>query len=109
MAAHHEGEITPFTISIPDDDLKDMNERLRRTRYPVDFANDDWRYGYNTTYHKQLVDYWIDEYDWRDVERRMNELPQFRTNLMGVPLHFVHVKGKGPNPMPLLKDWTLNE
>jgi pimeloyl-ACP methyl ester carboxylesterase len=97
MAAYNEGEITPFTISIPDEDLKDMDERLRRTRYPVDFANDDWRYGYNTTYHKQLVDYWIDEY-----ERRMNELPHFKTELMGVPLHFIHVKGKGPNPMPLL-------
>lgn len=102
MAAHNEGGVTPFTISIPDEDLKDMNERLRRTRYPVDFANDDWRYGYNTDYHKQLVDYWINEYDWRDVERRMNELPHFKTELMGVPLHFIHVKGKGPNPMPLL-------
>lgn len=102
MAAQDEGRIEPFIISIPDEDLKDMNERLRRTRYPGDFANDDWRYGYNTAYHKQLVEYWIDEYDWRDVERRMNELPHFKTELMGVPLHFVHVKGKGPNPMPLL-------
>ena len=102
MAAHNEGGVTPFTISIPEEDLKDMDERLRRTRYPVDFANDDWRYGYNTDYHKQLVDYWINDYDWRDVERRMNELPHFKTELMGVPLHFIHVKGKGPNPMPLL-------
>ena len=49
-----------------------------------------------------MVEYWIEEYDWRDVERRMNELPQFTVDLMGVPLHFIHVKGKGPNPMPLL-------
>ena len=49
-----------------------------------------------------MVEYWINEYDWRDVERRMNELPHFKVDLMGVPLHFIHVKGKGPNPMPLL-------
>ncbi len=95
-------DVQPFTISIPDEELEDMNERLRRTRFPQDFANDDWRYGYNGAYHRQMVEYWLEEYDWRDVERRMNELPHFKVDLMGVPLHFIHVKGKGPNPMPLL-------
>lgn len=94
--------ISQFRIEIPDAQLDDMMDRLKRTRFPEDFANDDWTYGYNTAYHKQLIDYWINEYDWRDVERRMNELPHFRIDLMGVPLHFIHVKGKGKNPMPLL-------
>ena len=93
---------TPFTVDIPDSELDDLAQRLRRTRFPDDFGNDDWRYGYNTAYHRELIQYWIDEYDWRDVERRMNELPQFKVDLMGVPLHFVHARGKGPNPMPLL-------
>ena len=88
-----EYDVQKFEISIPEADLADMNERLRRTRFPQDFANDDWRYGYNTAYHKQMVDYWINEYDWRDVERRMNELPHYKVDLMGVPLHFIHVKG----------------
>lgn len=100
--ANKQGEVRPFTISIPEERLQDLGERLRRTRFPADFANDDWRYGYNTDYHRQLVEYWIDEYDWRDVERRMNELPHFKVDLMGVPVHFLHVKGKGPHPMPLL-------
>lgn len=99
-------DVRPFTIAIEQDKLDDLDQRLRRTRFPVDFANDDWSYGYNGDYHRQLVEYWIEEYDWRDVERRMNELPQFKVDLMGVPLHFVHLRGKGveggPAPMPLL-------
>ena len=57
-----------------------MDERLRRTRLPQDYDNDDWRYGYgyNTEYARELVRYWLDEYDWRDVERRMNELRSTR-------------------------------
>ena len=94
--------VSEFTIAIPEEDLEDLDQRLRRTRFPTDFGNDDWRYGYNGGYHRQMVEYWIEEYDWRDVERRMNELPHFKVDLMGVPLHFIHVKGKGPNPMPLL-------
>ncbi len=94
--------VRPFKIEISEDQLDDLNARLKRTRFPEDFGNDDWRYGYNTAYHRELINYWLKEYDWRDVERRMNELPQFKVDLMGVPLHFIHVKGKGNNPMPLL-------
>ena len=106
MSANPEYQVEKFTITIADDTLDDMNERLRRTRYPQDFANEDWRFGYNTDYHRRLVDYWVNEYDWRDVERRMNELPNFKTEIMGVPLHFIHARGKstggGLAPMPLL-------
>ena len=100
MSSKHEA--SPFAIHIPDAQLDDLLARLKRTRFPDDFANDDWRYGYNTAYHRELVDYWINTYDWRDVERRMNQLPQFKIDLMGVPLHFIHVRGKDRNPMPLL-------
>ena len=102
MTGQQSHDVSEFTIAIPEEDLEDLDERLRRTRFPTDFGNDDWRYGYNGAYHRQMVEYWIEEYDWRDVERRMNELPHFKVDLMGVPLHFIHVKGKGPNPMPLL-------
>ena len=95
-------EVTPFAINVPKAQLDDLTSRLKRTRFPADFGNDDWRYGYNTAYHRDLVDYWIDGYDWRDVERRMNELPHFKVELSGVPLHFIHARGKGRNPMPLL-------
>ncbi len=95
-------DVKPFTIGIPQPDLDDMMSRLKRTRFPDDVDNDDWRYGYNSAYHRELIHYWINDYDWRDVERRMNALPNFKVDLMGVPLHFIHVRGKGSNPMPLL-------
>jgi pimeloyl-ACP methyl ester carboxylesterase len=94
--------VEEFTISIPEEKLQDLDRRLRNTRFPQDFANDDWRYGYNGDYHRQMVEYWIEEYDWRDVEKRMNELPHFKVSLMGVPLHFIHVKGESSSSMPLL-------
>ena len=95
-------DVRPYEIRIPDADLDDMMERLKRTRFPQDFGNEDWRYGYNTEYHRTLIDYWINEYDWRAVERRMNELPHFTVDVMGVPVHFIHARGKGTNPKPLL-------
>lgn len=100
MSLRH--DVKPFVVHIPDAQLDDLMSRLKRTRFPEDFGNDDWRYGYNTAYHRELIAYWINEYDWRSVERRMNDLPQFKVDLMDVPLHFIHVRGKGNNPMPLL-------
>ncbi len=57
----------PFTVAIPDETLRDLKERLKRTRFAADFANDGWQYGTNLEYLKSLVEYWIDGYDWRRV------------------------------------------
>lgn len=94
--------IEPFSIAVPQAVLDDLGERLARTRWTDDFANDDWRYGANAAYLKELTSYWRQHYDWRARERLMNRLPQFRTEIDGLPIHFVHVRGKGPNPAPLL-------
>ena len=58
-------EATPFTIAIPDERLADLDRRLRQTNWARDYANDDWRYGTNGEYLRELVDYWITSYDWR--------------------------------------------
>lgn len=91
-----------FTINVPEAVLNDLRGRLTTTRWTDDFANDDWRYGANTTYICELADYWRDRYDWRDRERAMNGYAHFRTEMHGIPLHFVHERGKGPTPIPLL-------
>jgi hypothetical protein len=62
----------PFTITIPDTTLTDLQERLRRTRYPIDFANENWAYGTNRAYLEEVVAYWRDHYDWRKHEAAMN-------------------------------------
>jgi pimeloyl-ACP methyl ester carboxylesterase len=94
--------VAPFVIAIPEAILADLHRRLDATRWPDDFANDDWRYGANTAYVRDLAAWWRDGYDWRAREALMNSLAHFRTELRGIPIHFVHARGKGPRPIPLL-------
>ncbi|WP_231635841.1 epoxide hydrolase family protein [Novosphingobium sp. ST904] len=95
-------DVTPFEFRASDDALADLRARLERTRFAADFANEDWRYGFNGDYLRELVAYWLDGYDWRTQENAINAWPQFKTEMDGVPIHFIHVKGKGPNPTPLI-------
>ncbi len=100
-----------FTIEIPEAELEDLRHRLATTRWTDDFANDDWGYGANAAYIRELATHWLENYDWRERERRMNAFKHFRTGIDGVPVHFVHERGKGPNPLPLILNhgwpWTF--
>lgn len=92
----------PFIVDVPAEVLDDLQARLKRTRWVEDFANESWQYGTNTAFLKDLVAYWIDGYDWRAHERAINAYPQFRTEIDGMPIHFIHARGKGPRPKPLI-------
>ena len=85
----------PFTVAIPDETLRDLKERLKRTRFAADFANDGWQYGTNLEYLKRLVEYWIDGYDWRRAEREINTFHHYTTRIEGIPIHFIHEPGRG--------------
>jgi pimeloyl-ACP methyl ester carboxylesterase len=91
-----------FRIDIPDEVLDDLRRRLAQTRWPDDFANDDWRYGASARYIRELAEYWRDGYDWRAREALMNGFAHFRTDIDGAPIHFIHERGKGPAPIPLI-------
>src|SRR5262245_33112381 len=93
--------ITPFQISVPDSVLQDLKTRLRMTRLPQEIPGTGWDYGTDLTYLRSLVDDWRDRFDWRAQERRLNELPQFKTTIDGVDIHFIHVKSKEPRAFPL--------
>jgi hypothetical protein len=103
--------IEPFEVHIADDVLDDLKARLRRTRLAPDFANDDWEYGTNAAYLRELLAYWETGFDWRAQEREINAFAQFRTMIDDVPVHFIHERGRGPNPMPLIMThgwpWTF--
>ena len=92
----------PFTIDVPQSVLDDLAARLGRTRWPDQIPGSGWGYGADSGYLRGLVEYWRDSFDWRAQERQLNSLPQFRAHVDGFGLHFVHVKGKGPNPLPLI-------
>jgi len=94
--------VRPFTIDVPESVLDDLRERLRRTRWPGEIADSGWTYGTNLAYTRELVRYWLEDYDWRIHEAALNRLPQFVATVDELEIHFVHVKGKGPNPLPLI-------
>lgn len=92
----------PFTIQVAENVLIDLRERLARTRWPDEIHDADWDYGTNLAYLQQLVQYWHESYDWRAQERLLNTFPQFSAQIDGIHLHFLHVKGKGTHPVPLI-------
>lgn len=91
-----------FEVAIADSELSDLESRLANWRAAADFANDDWRYGVNGSYLAELVDYWHKGYDWRAQEAKMNAFDHFRVEIEGIPIHYLHARGTGPAPMPIV-------
>lgn len=95
-----------FKLHVTEQALKDLKMRLSLTRFPdqaPDQSNaNSWIYGTNLSWMKRLVSHWASGFDWRAHEAKLNEFDQFKVNLHGINLHYIHVKGKGPNPIPLL-------
>lgn len=92
----------PFTIDIPQPVLDDLQSRLARTRWTDAVQDTGWDYGTNPDYLKSLVTYWQTGYDWRAQEAALNQFPHFRAEVDGTTIHFIHVRGKGEKPLPLI-------
>ena len=103
--------IEPFAIDVPQADVDALRARLAATRWAPEPRNDDWSYGVNGAYLRELANYWQDGFDWRAQEARINAFPQFRAEIDGVPIHFLHVRGTGTNPTPIILNhgwpWTF--
>lgn len=91
-----------FDINVAAEDLHDLHRRLRDTRWSPEFGNDEWSYGVNGNYLRDLTRAWHTDFDWRRQEQRLNELDHRRTVIDGVPLHYIRARGVGPAPMPLI-------
>ncbi|MGI5171327.1 epoxide hydrolase family protein [Spirillospora sp. CA-253888] len=94
--------VTPFHLDVPETDLDDLRERLARTRWPEGETVDDWSQGVPLAYLRELCRYWAEGYDWRATERRLNALPQFRTSIDGLGVHFLHVRSPHEDALPLV-------
>lgn len=92
----------PFQVRVDDGVLKDLAQRLERTRWPDEVPDNRWRYGTDLGYLRSLVDYWRTGYDWRKHEAVLNGFKQYKVRLSGIDVHYIHEPGKGPKPMPLL-------
>ena len=94
--------IDPFEIHIGDDVLDDLRDRLRRTRWPEAATAAGWAQGPPVDYVRELCRYWAEDYDWRRAEARLNSRPQFRTEIDGLGIHFVHLRSPHADATPLV-------
>jgi len=97
-----DAEIRPFRIEIPQAVLDDLGDRLARTRWPDELPGVDWSRGVPLAYLKELAEHWRTRYDWRQWEARLNEFPQFTTEIDGQNIHFLHVRSPESTAMPLI-------
>ncbi len=94
--------IQPFTINVAQSTLDDLRERLTRTRWPDEVQRAGWDYGTNLDYLKVLVAYWQNQFDWKAQEAKLNQFAQFRAEIDGFGIHFIHERGQGPKPLPII-------
>ncbi|WP_250528133.1 epoxide hydrolase family protein [Caballeronia sp. GAWG2-1] len=94
--------IEPFKIAVPDEAIDDLRRRLRDTRWPPMTPSESWKQGIDIAWLRELVQYWTDTFDWRAAERELNRQPQFIADVNGQRVHFVHRRGVGPKPYPVI-------
>ena len=94
--------IRPFQAGIPDEQLVDLRRRIAATRWPDRETVDDQSQGIQLVKIKPLVEYWGSGYDWRKAESKLNAYPQFMTRIDGVDIHFIHVRSRQPNALPVI-------
>jgi pimeloyl-ACP methyl ester carboxylesterase len=95
-------EVRPFRVSVPEEDLVELRQRVAATRWPDRETVSDRSQGVELEKFRELVGYWGTDYDWRKAEAKLNALPQFMTKIDGLDIHFLHVRSPHPNALPLL-------
>jgi len=95
-------QVTPFSFHVPDETLEGIRDRV--ASFPWHYMPDDggWEYGTNMDYLKELCAYWVDSFDWRAQEARINSFANYKASVDGIDMHFIHEQGSGDNPMPLM-------
>ena len=93
--------INPFTISVPQEEIDDLNHRLALSRFPAEKTN-DWKCGAPVSYLQKIANYWQTQFNWKEQEERLNKYPQYIADINGQPVHFLHIKSEDPNAIPLM-------
>src|SRR5258708_6894954 len=94
--------VEPFKVSVPQSAIDDLKRRLASTRWPGRETVGDWSQGVPLQKAEALVAYWRDKYDWRRFEARINAFPQYRTQIDGLGIHFIHVRSPHRNALPII-------
>src|ERR687894_2525909 len=102
VAEQTSSAIRPFHVEVPEEELTELRRRLAATRWPSRELVPDRSQGVQLATVQELARYWTGEYDWRRVEARLNALPQFMTEIDGVEIHFIHVRSRHEDALPLI-------
>jgi len=94
--------VTPFSLHIPNAAIRELQQRLQRTRWPDEPPLQAWSSGTSVAYAQEIANYWRAVFDWRAWEAKLNAFRQFMVPIAGIDLHFIHAPGRGPDPIPLL-------
>src|SRR5215217_1642099 len=97
-----EVEVRPFQIDVPEEELDDLRRRIRATRWPERETVADQSQGPRLATMQELARYWAEEYDWRKCEEKLKALPHFITEIDGLDIHFIHVRSKHENALPIV-------
>src|SRR4051812_19896231 len=95
-------DIRPFRVEIPEDELAELRRRIEATRWPSKELVADRSQGVQLATLQELARYWTTDYDWRKAEAKLNAVPQFTTEIDGVDIHFIHVRSRHENALPLI-------
>src|SRR5262249_34826090 len=95
-------DVRPFEVRVPEEQIEDLRRRIAATRWPTSELVADRSQGVQLATVQELARYWTSEYDWRKCEARLNALPQFMTTIDGVDVHFIHVKSRHADALPLI-------
>src|SRR3954449_1241781 len=96
------GDTRPFKVNFPDEALADLRRRIAATKWPTKELVTDAPQGVQLATMRKLANYWQNEHDWRKIEARLNALPQFMTEIDGLDIHFIHVRSKHANALPVI-------
>ena len=92
----------PFKVKIPEENLQNIYSKVKNYQWHEMPDDGGWDYGTNLDYMKDLSKYWVEKYNWRKTEEKINKFNNFKLNIDGIDIHFIHEKGSGSNPKPLL-------
>ncbi|HAI14987.1 MAG TPA: hypothetical protein DCM12_00795, partial [Gammaproteobacteria bacterium] len=92
--------IVPFEIAVSNEAISDLKNRLQNTRLPDQISQTTWEYGTDREYLIELIDYWRNEFNWREQESTLNQFDQFKTEIDGLEMHFIHQRSPHPHALP---------